>query len=142
MRPARFARRDYQQRLQAVNENWHAQVFAIHPDGDAELAEENLAEFIVPACDDCGGVLKPDVVLFGENVPRQRVADASAAVDRSDGLLVLGSSLMVFSGYRFARQAHTSGKPIAIVNQGVTRADDLATIKISGDCADVLSAVL
>ena len=137
----RIARGDFQQRLQAANKDWHAQVFAINPDGDAEVAEENLAAFCVPACNDCGGMLKPDVVLFGENVPRQRVAEASAAVERSDGLLILGSSLMVFSGFRFARQARELGKPIAIVNQGITRADDMATIKIAGDCAEVLSAV-
>lgn len=137
----RIARSDFQLRLQAANQDWHAQVFAINPDGDAEVAEANLAEFSVPACGDCGGMLKPDVVLFGENVPRQRVAEASAAVQRSDGLLILGSSLMVFSGFRFARQARELGKPIAIINQGVTRADDMATIKIAADCEDVLSAV-
>ncbi|MGI9199990.1 MAG: NAD-dependent protein deacetylase [Woeseiaceae bacterium] len=138
----RLARSDYQQQLQEANEHWHTTVFAIKPDGDAELAETNLAAFKVPRCDDCGGVLKPDVVLFGENVPRDRVAEASASVERSDGLLILGSSLMVFSGFRFARQAHALGKPIAIVNQGKTRADDLATVKVTGDCAEALSKAL
>lgn len=135
----RLARSDYQQQLQAANAGWHARVFAINPDGDAELAEDNLASFRVPGCDDCGGMLKPDVVLFGENVPRQRVADASAAVERSDGLLILGSSLMVFSGFRFARQAQALGKPVAIVNQGKTRADEIASLKIDSDCAAVLA---
>jgi NAD-dependent SIR2 family protein deacetylase len=132
-------RRDFQHRLQAANPDWHAQVFAINPDGDAELAEDNIADFAVPDCDDCGGILKPDVVLFGENVPRQRVADASASVARSDALLILGSSLMVFSGYRFARQAFALGRPIAIINQGKTRADDMATLKLDADCSKILS---
>lgn len=135
----RLLRSDYQQQLQAANQDWHAEVFAFKPDGDAELAEANLAGFTVPGCDDCGGMLKPDVVLFGENVPRQRVAKASASVDRSDGLLILGSSLMVFSGFRFARQAHAQGKPVVIINQGKTRADEMATLKVAGDCAEVLS---
>ena len=136
----RIARSDFQKQLHAANRDWHAEVFAINPDGDAELAEENLADFVVPGCEDCGGVLKPDVVLFGENVPRQRVAEATASVQRSDGLLILGSSLMVFSGFRFARQARELGKPIAIINQGKTRADDMATIKVAGDCGYVLAA--
>ncbi len=80
--------------------------------------------------------------MFGESVPRDRVDEASAAVDRADALMVVGSSLMVFSGYRFARQASASGKPIVIVNDGRTRADDLATLKLEGDCADVLSDAL
>ena len=138
----RIQRRDYQQRLQAANANWHARVFSLRPDGDAELAEENIEDFVVPDCDDCGGLLKPDVVLFGENVPRQRVAAATAAVARSDALLILGSSLMVFSGFRFARQAFELGKPIAIVNQGKTRADDLATIKLDADCAEILPMLM
>jgi NAD-dependent SIR2 family protein deacetylase len=138
----RITRPDYQDRLQAENPDWHAEVFSIKPDGDAELAEENIADFVVPDCDDCGGMLKPDVVLFGENVPRRRVTDATAAVARSDGLLVLGSSLMVFSGFRFARQAFELGKPVAIVNQGKTRADDMATLKLEADCAEILSLLL
>ena len=86
--------------------------------------------------------MKPDVVMFGENVPTQRVEEAMAAVDRSDALLVVGSSLMVFSGFRFARRAHEMGKPIAIVNRGATRADDLATLKIEADCAATLEPVI
>lgn len=138
----RLPRREFQQRLQKANAAWHAQVFAVRPDGDAELAEDNIDEFVVPDCEDCGGMLKPDVVLFGENVPRQRVADATSAVARSDALLILGSSLMVFSGFRFARQAFELGRPIAIVNQGRTRADDLATLKIEADCTKILPALV
>jgi NAD-dependent SIR2 family protein deacetylase len=138
----RVTRPAYQDHLQAANPDWHAEVFSINPDGDADLAEANIGNFVVPGCDDCGGVLKPDVVLFGETVPRQRVADATAAVARSDALLVLGSSLMVFSGFRFVRQAVELGKPVAIINQGKTRADDMATIKLDADCAEVLGAAL
>jgi NAD-dependent SIR2 family protein deacetylase len=86
--------------------------------------------------------MKPDVVFFGESVPRQRVADAASSVQRSGGVLVVGSSLMVFSGLRFVRQAVEIGKPVAIVNDGRTRADDLATLKLEGDCGDVLDALL
>ena len=136
----RFSRRDIQQQLEALNADWHAQVFALKPDGDADLAEESLAEFSVPACQNCGGIIKPDVVMFGENVPRQRVMDATDSVERSDALLILGSSLMVFSGFRFARQAHALGKPIVIINQGRTRADDLARLKLNADCGEVLVA--
>ncbi len=110
-----------------------------HVDGDVELDEYSHADFSVPACSRCGGRIKPDVVMFGESVPKDRVEDAMAAVDRTDALLIAGSSLMVFSGFRFARRAHEAGKPIAIVNRGKTRADNLAAIKVDADCGDVLS---
>ena len=132
----------YQAELRAANPRWHAAVFRYTPDGDAELGEDSHRDFSVPACRDCGGLLKPDVVMFGEAVPKTRVGDARAAVDRADALLVVGSSLMVFSGFRFARQAAERGKPIAIVNQGRTRADDLATLKVEADCTRVLTAAL
>lgn len=136
------SRADYQERIRAANPGWHARVFEFRPDGDAELADASYAEFNVPGCTSCGGRMKPDVVMFGENVPTQRVEEAMAAVDRSDALLVVGSSLMVFSGFRFARRAHEMGKPIAIVNRGATRADDLATLKIEADCAATLEPVI
>lgn len=135
----RLSRAVYQQRLLEANSDWHASVFRFNPDGDAELAEASLDAFEVPPCEDCGGVVKPDVVMFGENVPKQRVADATAAVERTDGLLIVGTSLMVFSGFRFARRAFALGKPIAIINQGRTRADDLATLKLDADCANILA---
>ena len=84
---------------------------------------------------------KPDVVFFGESVPQTRVESAYEATERADALLVVGSSLMVFSGFRFARHAHEHGKPIAIINRGHTRADDLATLKIDADCGTVLGQV-
>ena len=100
----------------------------IRPDGDVEL--DDTRDFVVPRCTACGGRLKPDVVFFGENVPKQRVARCIAAVDAAESLLVLGSSLTVMSGFRFVRQAHKRGIPIVIVNRGTTRGDDLATVKL------------
>jgi NAD-dependent SIR2 family protein deacetylase len=92
----------------------------------------------VPECPACGGVVKPDVVFFGEAVPSERVFDATAKLEQSDALLVVGSSLMVFSGFRFARIAHEANIPVAIINRGRTRADDLAIEKLSHDCAEAL----
>ncbi len=129
----------FQRELQAANPDWHAKVFRYRPDGDVELAEDNHKDFTVPGCTRCGGRIKPDVVMFGESVPKSRVEDAMSAIDRTDALLIAGSSLMVFSGFRFARRAHETSKPIAIVNRGKTRADDLAALKIDADCGDVLS---
>lgn len=134
-----FPRTGYQQQLERANRNWHAEVFRFRPDGDAELAEGRHRDFHVADCSRCGGIVKPDVVMFGEAVPKARVRAAAAAVDRSDALLVVGSSLMVYSGFRFARQAFAANKPVAIVNRGRTRADDLATLKIDADCAGALS---
>lgn len=139
---ATTARANYQERIRAANADWHARVFGYRPDGDAELADGSHAGFNVPDCTSCGGRMKPDVVMFGENVPTRRVAEAMAAVDRADALLVVGSSLMVYSGFRFARRAHDAGKPIAIVNRGATRADDLATLKVEADCAAALQPVV
>ncbi|MGB5255973.1 MAG: NAD-dependent protein deacetylase [Woeseiaceae bacterium] len=135
-----FARLDFQSALKQANADWHADVFRYKPDGDAELAAHSHEEFRVPGCPECDGIVKPDVVMFGENVPKERVGEALSAVDRADALLVIGSSLMLFSGYRFARRAAEQNKPIAIINQGHTRADDLATLKVEGDCGDVLAA--
>ena len=136
------ARSDYQQTLKDANPNWYAEVFRYKPDGDAELAETSHYDFSVPGCVDCNGIVKPDVVMFGEGVPIDRVRNAISAIERADALLVVGSSLMVFSGFRFARLARQQQKPIAIVNQGRTRADDIAALKVEADCAQVLSAAL
>ncbi len=104
------------------------------PDGDAQLEDASYADFRVPDCPACEGVLKPDVVFFGDNVPRERVAGAMQAVEQAHGLLVVGSSLTVYSGYRFAEQAHRLGKPVVAINQGVTRADPILSAKIELDC--------
>jgi NAD-dependent SIR2 family protein deacetylase len=128
----------HQERLRAANSDWHAEVTGLKPDGDVDLADRAGPRFVVPDCGACGGVLKPDVVMFGENVPSQRVREAMTAIERANALLVVGSSLSVFSGFRFARQAHALGKPIAIVNLGPTRADSLASLKVEVDCAAAL----
>ncbi len=113
------------------------------PDGDADLDDGiRFDAFDVPACEACGGLLKPDVVFFGEGVPGDRVRHAMAALDDSDAMLVVGSSLMVYSGYRFAKAMADAGKPIAAVNLGRTRADDLLALKVTDRCADALSFLL
>jgi NAD-dependent SIR2 family protein deacetylase len=113
----------------------------VRPDGDAHVAA-SPEELVVPDCPECGGVLKPRVVFFGENVPRLRVEEALAALDAADALLVVGSSLMVYSGYRFVRAARERGRPIALVNLGRTRADDECCLKLARDCADLLPAAV
>lgn len=133
--------------LQALNPHFEAWVEQTEtatrtaPDGDTHLDDAAHAGFQVPDCPACGGLLKPDVVFYGDNVPRQRVADAQAAVHEAAGLLVVGSSLMVYSGYRFAEQAHRLGRPVIAINQGVTRADALLSLKVQGDCGEVLRAL-
>ena len=108
------------------------------PDGDATLDGIDFAAFAVPACETCGGLLKPDVVFFGESVPAERVRRAFTALEQADAMLVVGSSLMVYSGYRFVRAMADAGKPIAAINLGRTRADDLLTLKITDRCASAL----
>lgn len=134
-----YSRVEFQLALKDANPDWHAEVFRYKPDGDAELVENGHDAFRVPGCKLCEGTVKPDVVMFGENVPRDRVEAALSAIDRADALLVVGSSLMLFSGFRFARRAAEQAKPIAIINKGHTRADDLAVLKVEGDCGHVLA---
>ena len=132
------SRADYQTRLQRSNPGWRAATKSIAPDGDAKISVDNFGSFNVPGCATCGGIVKPDVVFFGEAIPASRASNAKRLLEESDALLVVGSSLMVFSGYRFARLADESGKPIAIVNRGTTRADALATHKMTANCAELL----
>lgn len=110
------------------------------PDGDAEV--EATANFQIPSCPKCGGVLKPDVVFFGESVPAGLVEFAMNQLDQADALLVAGTSLAVNSGLRFARRAARANKPIVIVNIGATKADELATVKIEGNTSMVLERLL
>jgi NAD-dependent SIR2 family protein deacetylase len=135
------ARDDLQVRLEALNPGAAARPATLAPDGDAAV-EADLAGFRVPSCAACGGVLKPRVVFFGENVPRPTVDAAFAAVAQADALLVVGSSLAVFSGFRFARAARERGLPLAIVNLGPTRADDLADLRIDAAAGEVLPQVM
>ncbi len=111
------------------------------PDGDANLSVIN-SEFAVPECTTCKGILKPKVVFYGQSVPKPWVEQAYGWVDQADALLVVGSSLMVFSSFRFARAAAASDTPIAILNRGVTRADDLATLKLDTACGETLRALV
>jgi NAD-dependent SIR2 family protein deacetylase len=110
------------------------------PDGDAEI--EATADFQIPPCPSCGGILKPDVVFFGESVPTERVAASMEQLDRADALLVAGSSLTVNSGMRFARAANKAGKPIVIVNVGPTKADEIALAKIEAPTSIALEELL
>jgi NAD-dependent SIR2 family protein deacetylase len=134
-----------QERLAAANPGYaerHAAAVA-RPDGDVEL--DDTDDFVVPGCADCGGVLKPDVVFFGENVPPPRVERCYAAVDAladsGGALLVAGSSLTVMSGFRFVRRAAKAGVPVVIVNRGTTRGDELATYKLDVGCSGFLGAL-
>ncbi len=129
-------------RLRAVNRAWRARVLAVNPDGDVELADEDLAAFRTVDCSACGGVLKPDVVFFGETVPADRVATCFSLVDRAGALLVLGSSLTVMSGYRFVLHAARLGVPVAIVNSGATRGDEKATLRLDAPLGEALPRLL
>ena len=131
-----------QQRLETENAGLLDACAAAAPDGDADIEAAAVEAFKVPSCTRCGGMLKPDVVFFGENVPRDRVDAALRALAKADAMLVVGSSLMVYSGYRFCEQAWASGKPIAAVNLGRTRADHLFALKVERSCADALSALV
>jgi len=145
---AETPRAEMQERLADLNAAWlasapwerlHGDEADFAPDGDAEVAESIVGAFRVPECRRCEGPLKPAVVFFGEAVPPEKVRHAMQRVDEADALLVVGSSLTVWSGYRFAKHAAERGIPIAIVNIGPTRADDLASLKIEANCGEVLT---
>ena len=139
---ARLPRADWQALLHVRNPGWQRHQAAAAPDGDADLDGLDFSTFEVPDCPHCGtGLLKPDVVFFGESVPRPRVDAAFAALQRADALLVAGSSLMVYSGYRFAQAAATAGKPIAAINLGRTRADELLALKLEQPVGAALQAL-
>jgi NAD-dependent SIR2 family protein deacetylase len=138
----RHARASIQQRLEEDNPDWLSATATPLPDGDALLESTRFDRFHVPACERCGGVLKPDVVFFGEGVPRVRVEAATSALARADGMLVVGSSLMVYSGFRFCEQAARAGTPIAAVNLGRTRADHLLALKVMEPCGLALTALI
>jgi NAD-dependent SIR2 family protein deacetylase len=135
----RSSRLSLQARLQQTNA-WLQDVAArAAPDGDADIADDlDLISFQVPACLRCGGVLKPDVVFYGDSVPRERVASAYGLVESADAVLIVGSSLMVYSSFRFCRRARERDIPLVAVNRGVTRADAWLAAKVEADCADCL----
>jgi NAD-dependent SIR2 family protein deacetylase len=134
-------REGFQSDLLRLNPQWGTLDAGDAPDGDADLDGLDFSSFEVPPCPDCRGVLKPHVVFFGESVPPHRVETAMRALARADALLVVGSSLMVYSGYRFAQAAARAGKPIAAVNLGRTRADALLALKVEGPCARALASL-
>jgi NAD-dependent deacetylase sirtuin 4 len=131
----------FQVRLLAANPGWSTQAIPVAPDGDADLSPERTRTFEVPTCARCEGVMKPRVVFFGDNVPRATVDEAYAAVDAAGLLLVVGTSLHVFSGYRFLRYAAAREIPIAIVNRGPVRGEEHAALKIDGSTGAVLEAL-
>lgn len=133
-----FPRREFQGELERLNPGWPARVAAVQPDGDADLDGVDYDAFRVPACPCCAGDLKPAVVFFGESVPPVRTARALRRIEEADALLVAGSSLMVWSGYRFVRRAAARGIPVALVGLGRTRGDGEATLKVEGRCGEVL----
>jgi NAD-dependent SIR2 family protein deacetylase len=138
----RHARAAIQHMLEADNPQLLDATAPTAPDGDAQLESAGFDTFRVPDCIACGGLLKPDVVFFGEGVPRQRVDAAARALERADAMLVIGSSLMVYSGYRFCEWAARAAKPVAAINLGRTRADHLLALKVLAPCADVLTQLL
>lgn len=144
----RVSRAEHQRRLAELNPGWFevatggdGSAPAVAPDGDAEVADAVVREFVVPGCEACGGVLKPDVVFFGENVPRARVDRAWELFDEADVLLVVGSSLTVFSGRRFVYRAVERDVPVGVLNLGPTRADDVATVKLEARLGEALPAI-
>lgn len=138
---SRTSREHVQTMMAALNPDWTA-CAATAPDGDADIDARAIDRFAPPRCERCGDLLKPDVVFFGENVPSARVDAARRTLTRADALLVAGSSLMVYSGYRFARLAADLGLPIAIVNRGRTRADEFAELKVVGDIGTMLGEAI
>jgi NAD-dependent SIR2 family protein deacetylase len=140
----REARASLQDRIMAANAAWAvdaARLAATAPDGDAAVDAALIASFHVPVCLRCGGILKPDVVLFGENVPKGRVEEAFDLLAKAQVLLVVGSSLAVYSGLRFVTRAVEEGKPVAIVNRGPTRADANAAVRMDAALGEALPAL-
>ncbi len=132
----------WQRHLEALNPSWSTLDAPVAPDGDADLDGLDFNGFVVPDCPQCGGIVKPDVVFFGESVPPWRHAQATAALGKSDAMLVVGSSLMVHSGYRYAVAASRLGKPVAAVNLGRTRADHLLALKVQAAAGMTLEKTL
>jgi NAD-dependent SIR2 family protein deacetylase len=137
----RTARSDLDRRLAAANPGWDPGSVPVNPDGDAALDDEAVASFGVADCAACGGVLKPDVVFFGENVPPARTRACYDLVEAASALVVLGSSLTVMSGFRYVRHAARLGRPVVIVNQGPTRGDAYAAATLDAPLGQTLTAL-
>ncbi|MFE5140421.1 NAD-dependent protein deacetylase [Streptomyces fagopyri] len=138
---ASSSRRDLARRLEGANPGFEPVAATINPDGDADLADEQVGDFRVAPCEECGGVLKPDVVFFGETVPPPRVEHCRRLVSEATSLLVLGSSLTVMSGFRFVREAAQAGKPVLIVNRDPTRGDQHALTRVAVPLGAALTTV-
>lgn len=138
----RFERDAFQLCLREANPDWDVSSARIAPDGDADLEGIDFSAFNVPACEICGGMLKPDVVFYGESVPRETTAAALAAIESADGVLVAGSSLMVWSSFRLVRAAVARGIEVVAVNRGRTRGDDLFAFKLDRECGAVLQGAI
>ena len=138
----RTSRDELQDELGRLNAGWLDLDATDARDGDADLDSADFSSFVVPSCRACGGVLKPDVVFFGESVPRDRVDAAARHLDEADAMLIVGSSLMVYSGFRFVERAVSAGKPVAAVNLGRTRADALLALKAEEACEAALAFLL
>jgi NAD-dependent SIR2 family protein deacetylase len=138
----RVLRSEVQDELTRVNVEWLGFDAVDAPDGDADLDGVDFSSFVTPSCRHCDGVLKPDVVFFGEYVPRERVEAAERHLEKADALLIVGSSLMVYSGFRFVQMAADAGKPLAAVNIGRTRADGLLSVKVEQACEQALGFLI
>lgn len=136
-------RHDFQLILSQLNPHLRDKTIdsqSFRPDGDVEISQDDIDKFYLPDCPKCkNGILKPNIVFFGDNVPRTRIEKVVRCIIESDGILALGSSLTVFSGYRIVLQAKELGLPIAIINIGETRADKVADLKINAKCSDIMS---
>ena len=128
--------------LDVLNPSFRDRAATIAPDGDADIDDVAISGFVVPACEACGGVLKPDVVFFGESVAKHVVSDAFALLEAAEVLLVVGTSLAVFSGFRFVREAAAKGIPIALVNLGEARGQELAAVHVDAKAGEALRAIL
>lgn len=137
-----YDRRMIHQLAEEENPQFQLREAMPRPDGDAQLETEEFLSFRVPACEQCSGILKPDVVYFGDNVPKEKVFSALDTLQQADALLTVGTSLMVYSGFRFCKKAAEWQKPICALNRGVTRADDLLSLKLDAPVGETLSEVV
>ncbi|NXF64910.1 SIR4 lipoamidase, partial [Ciccaba nigrolineata] len=135
-------RSELQEHFEALNPTWKAEAFGVAPDGDVFLTDEQVHNFQVPACHKCGGILKPDVTFFGDTVSREKVNFVHERLAESDSMLVAGSSMQVYSGYRFALAAREKQLPIVILNIGPTRVDHFASLKLNSRCGELLPLIV
>ncbi|XP_028566214.2 NAD-dependent protein lipoamidase sirtuin-4, mitochondrial [Podarcis muralis] len=138
----RTPRTDLQERFEALNPTWRAEAHGVAPDGDVFLSEEEVRTFLVPPCGKCGGNLKPDVTFFGDSVSKEKVDFVYQRLGEADSVLVAGSSLQVYSAYKFALAARDGKLPMAVVNIGPTRADSFVTLKLNSRCGELLPLIV